>query len=1100
MSTASAIRAGRAFVELFADDSQLVRGLRAAERKVVQFGQNIKAIGQRIMLTGVAVGAGIAAITKSFVSWGDSLAKMSARTGVAITALSELAYAAQQSGTDVATLESSLRTMQRNLAGAFRGNKTAIATLESLGISVENLQKLSPEQQFLVLGEAISRITDPTNRVAMAMRIFGKSGTQLLPMFADGASGIELMRNRARELGLTVSDLDAKNAEKLSTAFSDLWYTIKATGFTIGAALAEPLLDLVEKVTCVTAGIAKWLDKNRELAISATKITAAVIAVGAALVVAGLGFTVLGKSIGLVAFSLASLGKTALGTFGIFSGVFKAVAVVAGTLGTIFSGVAATLGGVFSAITSVGSGLLSVLGGITSVFVSIISGAIGAIFSITTGIFGGVTAIFGAVVSGALTVVPVILSAFAGIATGITAALGTIFSVLGSALAPLFSLVTTALSPLVTACTGVFSMIVGAAISAAGTIIAAITPAFTAVATMVAATCSTIVSTIFGAFSAAGIAIISFLTPIFSAVVGVCSSALAAVATTIGTAFMSIGPILATLLSTALSAFAAALVPVVAGVGAAVASLLGAVGSIVAGILASMSPVIVVLLAVGAAACAAFFAVKSFLSFLPTIGTLFQKVIGVVGNCLASLVGVVISFGGYVAGKFLDCFLGIATGVASAFTQLGTVVFSAMKNVGSACATAAQYAVSGIFTAFSAAWEWLTATFSSVFSTLSGIIATFGNWFVVAFSQLGTAVNWFGEQFKNLSSFVTETFGAISAAIGRGDIEAAVQILWASLKLIWVQGSNWLLSTWYYVVDTLQSAWASCVYKLSEILTGAWYGVQEFWIETVYTMSTVWTEFSNGVVSAWKTAEKTIAKGIGYLIAQMEGLDYSELAKTIDEDYSRQAKQREAAKSQKLSNIQSERDSKISSLATDKKGVLDTLKSDFENAAGVRDAAYQAKLAAQEQELAAAKAAYDEAIERAKNPQLAGENVQESLLDRLRTQMNDVMAGLSFDPQLNLDNSIGGLLESKITASGSFSAAEAQSMGVGSTMDRVAKASERSEKHLEKIAGKEEKPAIVQKKEVQQEAPQEDKNPMLAELKIHTRILRDLSTNGGVFV
>ena len=110
------------------------------------------------------------------------------------------------------------------------------------------------------------------------------------------------------------------------------------------------------------------------------------------------------------------------------------------------------------------------------------------------------------------------------------------------------------------------------------------------------------------------------------------------------------------------------------------------------------------------------------------------------------------------------------------------------------------------------------------------------------------------------------------------------------------------------------------------------------------------------------------------------------------------------------------------------------------------------------------------------------------------------MAGLSFDPQLNLDNSIGGLLESKISTSGSFSAAEAQSMGVGSTMDRVAKASERSEKHLEKIAGKEEKPAIVQKKEVQQEAPQEDKNPMLAELKIHTRILRDLSTNGGVFV
>ena len=34
MATAQGIRAGKAFVELFADDNQLVRGLRRAEKKV----------------------------------------------------------------------------------------------------------------------------------------------------------------------------------------------------------------------------------------------------------------------------------------------------------------------------------------------------------------------------------------------------------------------------------------------------------------------------------------------------------------------------------------------------------------------------------------------------------------------------------------------------------------------------------------------------------------------------------------------------------------------------------------------------------------------------------------------------------------------------------------------------------------------------------------------------------------------------------------------------------------------------------------------------------------------------------------------------------
>ena len=45
MASTKGIRAGRAFVELFADSRQLVRGLRAAERKLKAFGANIRNMG-----------------------------------------------------------------------------------------------------------------------------------------------------------------------------------------------------------------------------------------------------------------------------------------------------------------------------------------------------------------------------------------------------------------------------------------------------------------------------------------------------------------------------------------------------------------------------------------------------------------------------------------------------------------------------------------------------------------------------------------------------------------------------------------------------------------------------------------------------------------------------------------------------------------------------------------------------------------------------------------------------------------------------------------------------------------------------------------------
>ena len=45
MPSAQGIRAGRAFVELFADDRKLVRGLRRAEKKLRAFGASIRGLG-----------------------------------------------------------------------------------------------------------------------------------------------------------------------------------------------------------------------------------------------------------------------------------------------------------------------------------------------------------------------------------------------------------------------------------------------------------------------------------------------------------------------------------------------------------------------------------------------------------------------------------------------------------------------------------------------------------------------------------------------------------------------------------------------------------------------------------------------------------------------------------------------------------------------------------------------------------------------------------------------------------------------------------------------------------------------------------------------
>ena len=65
----------------------------------------------------------------------------------------------------------------------------------------EDLDGLSPEEQFRKLADTISQISDSTKKGTITVALFGRTGTNLLPMFTNGAAGIE-QRQRLRGGGL----------------------------------------------------------------------------------------------------------------------------------------------------------------------------------------------------------------------------------------------------------------------------------------------------------------------------------------------------------------------------------------------------------------------------------------------------------------------------------------------------------------------------------------------------------------------------------------------------------------------------------------------------------------------------------------------------------------------------------------------------------------------------------------------------------------------------------------------------------------------------------------------------------------------------------
>lgn len=308
MATASGIRAGRAYIELSLSDGKFAAGLKNAERRLTNLGTGIAKFGAKLTGLGASLAGPILLFGKEFSQFGDDIQKAAIRTGLTAEAVSELGFAAAQSGTDLAAMEAGIRGMQRSLLSAAQGSKEAADSLAEIGLSIADLQGLDTDTQFTKIAEGLSQIENDSQRAGVAMRIFGKSGSQLLPLLQDGAKGIQLLRDEAKQLGLSITTDDANRAAELNDAIGRFTSTFKAARVQIGAAIAGVLTPFLTSTAKIVANLIEWSRQNRGLIATVFLIGTGVAAAGTALVALGGAITLAGIGIGGLASALGVLG------------------------------------------------------------------------------------------------------------------------------------------------------------------------------------------------------------------------------------------------------------------------------------------------------------------------------------------------------------------------------------------------------------------------------------------------------------------------------------------------------------------------------------------------------------------------------------------------------------------------------------------------------------------------------------------------------------------------------------------------------------------------------------------------------------------------
>lgn len=196
------------------------------------------------VVKGTVIGA-IAAVVfqmKSLITstleYGDKLNKLSIRLGVSVKSLDKLKHIAELSGTSLDAVSRSFIAMTRNIDMASTGLGEAAKAFDELGISVDDLLKLDPEEQFLQIVEALAKIENPTKRNAVGMRILGRTFIETVPMIEDlrakmdetstafskdGTDAIAKFNDNMAELGRDTRNTFIPFIEELAKAFNKLY-------------------------------------------------------------------------------------------------------------------------------------------------------------------------------------------------------------------------------------------------------------------------------------------------------------------------------------------------------------------------------------------------------------------------------------------------------------------------------------------------------------------------------------------------------------------------------------------------------------------------------------------------------------------------------------------------------------------------------------------------------------------------------------------------------------------------------------------------------------------------------------------------------------
>ena len=178
-----------------------------------------------------------------------SLGQTAVRLGIAKSAFSELIAVGRRFGIETDQMTDAIRDLNERIADAHLNGGAYAENLALIGVKTQDLINLDAAQQFEIVADAISRMTNASKQNLVVNELMADSGFQMLNVFKAGEGTIAKFRKEVRASGEALSEIEFEDMEKAAEAVLKMNIQFEQLGKQLTIAVVPGLTRTAEALT-----------------------------------------------------------------------------------------------------------------------------------------------------------------------------------------------------------------------------------------------------------------------------------------------------------------------------------------------------------------------------------------------------------------------------------------------------------------------------------------------------------------------------------------------------------------------------------------------------------------------------------------------------------------------------------------------------------------------------------------------------------------------------------------------------------------------------------------------------------------------------------